>query len=463
LRRLDLLSFGPIDQEPTTRPLENAMSRVRKAEVHGIAHKFEGFFKVDEVDVSHLTLKGQMDRQKRLVFERGDSVAVLLYNTDTDDVVMVNQFKVPALIGRRRDNSKTQDGWITEAIAGMIDDGETPEQAVIREAFEETGYKVHKLLPICTFFSSPGGTSERIFLYFAEVHSADRIGKGGGIDDEDIAVIQTSAHELFHQLEAKQIEDPKLIIAAYWLQDYVRKMKPLKPSTVQFEIADRPHLKIGYKTGSIDEVTGASIWVNSENTDMMMDRIIGRTVSARIRYLGAKKEDENTIDEDTIQEALRGVVGEGGHVRIGTVLSTVSGMLARPPWQVERILHVATVEGGPGQGVKAQPSNLTRCVRNVLKRADFENNRLWRLVRKKYLRSIVFPMLGAGDGGLTVETVAENLIPEALDYLQNDSDATLQEIYFIALKARDRSACERILKPKCLSGELRLVEKPVNG
>jgi len=438
------------------------MSGVHRSEIHGTVRKLNEFFKVDEVDVSHMTLGGTMDRQKRLIFERGDSVAVLLYNPDADDVVMVNQFKAPALIARQRDNPKTQDGWVTEAVAGMIDDGESPEQAVIREAFEETGYKVHKLVPISTFFSSPGGTSERIFLYFAEVHSVDKTGNGGGIDDEDIEVIETSAHQLLNQLEAKKIEDPKLIIAAYWLQDYIRKMKPLKPSTVKFQFVKKPELIVGYKTGSIDDVRDVSIWVNSENTDMMMDRIIGKTVSARIRYRGAKKENENTIDEDTIQEALRGVVGEGGHVRIGTVLSTVSGMLANPPWRVERILHVATVEGGPGEGVKADLGNLTKCVKNVLKRADFENNRLWRLVFKTYLRSIIFPMLGAGDGGLTVESVAENLIPAAIDYLQNDPDATLQQIYFIALKTRDRSACERILQAKCVEGILRRVVEPGN-
>jgi nudix-type nucleoside diphosphatase (YffH/AdpP family) len=439
------------------------MSGVHRSQIHGTTREFDGFFKVDEVDVSHLTLEGKMDRQKRLVFERGDSVSVLLYNPDTDEVVMVNQFKVPVLIARQRDNPKTQDGWVTEAIAGMIDEGETPEQAVVREAMEETGYKVQEPKPICTFFSSPGGTSERIFLYFAEVRSADKIGKGGGIDDEDVAVVKTSAHQLFDQLEAKKLEDPKLIVAAYWLQDYIRKMKPLKHSIVRFQIVGKPRLIVGYQTGSIDDVRDVSIWVNSENTDMMMDRIIGKTVSARIRYHGAKKQDKDTIDEDTIQEALRGVVGERGHVRIGTVLSTVSGMLAYPPRRVERIFHVATVEGGPGEGVRAHLGNLTKCVENVLKRADFENNRLWRIVRNKYLRSIIFPLLGAGDGGLTVESVAENLIPAAIDYLRSDPDATLEQIYFIALKARDRSACERIFEAKCTEGALQRVAVPANG
>ena len=377
---------------------------------------------------------------------------MLLYNPETHAVVMVDQFKVPSLIARRRDNPATTDGWITEAIAGMIDGNETPEDAVIRETLEETGYKIKKPELICKFFSSPGGTSERIFLYFAEVSESDRVGKGGGLDGEDVRVVKRSAHELFEQLEKKRIEDPKLAIAAYWLQDHIRRMKPLEPSTGRFAITEKPDLIVGYKTGTIEDVRGVSIWVNSENTDMMMDRFIGKTISARIRYLGANKEDDSVLD-DTIQESLRGVIGERAHVKIGTVLVTELGMLFGSH-QVERIFHVATVEGGPGSGVKADPDKLKICVERVLHRVDQENHKLLRILRKKFLTSIVFPMLGAGDGGLSIESVAESLIPAAINYLRYTPNPTLKEIYFLAFKARDRSACERVLEAFCAKGAL---------
>src|SRR5262245_21102407 len=135
--------------------------------------------------------------------------------------------KVPALIARRRDNPATTDGWIMEAVAGMIDIGETAEEAIIRETLEETGYRISKPELICKFFSSPGGTSERIFLYFSEVREADRIGEGGGVPGEDVRVVRRSTHELFAQLERCQIEDPKLAIAAYWLQGHIGRVKAL--------------------------------------------------------------------------------------------------------------------------------------------------------------------------------------------------------------------------------------------
>ena len=82
----------------------------------------------------------------------------------------------------------------------MMDVNETPEAAAIRETFEETGYQIRQLQPIGRFFSSPGGTSERVFLYFAEVGDADRTGQGGGIDSEDIKIVEMAIDDLFDRL-----------------------------------------------------------------------------------------------------------------------------------------------------------------------------------------------------------------------------------------------------------------------
>jgi len=181
---------------------------------------FDDFFKVDELLVTHQQIDGTMSSvQRRLIFERGDSVAVLLFNRDKRAVTLVEQFKAPALVARRRDDPTTTDGWLVETPAGMIDDGETPEAAAIRETLEETGYRIHAPELIGRFFVSPGGTSERVFLYFAEVGDADRVGKGGGIEDEDIKVLEIRLEDLFERLARGLIEDAKLAIGGYWLQN----------------------------------------------------------------------------------------------------------------------------------------------------------------------------------------------------------------------------------------------------
>jgi ADP-ribose pyrophosphatase len=110
-------------------------------------------------------------------------------------------------------------------MAGMINQNETAEDAVIRETLEETGYKIKDPLLICKFFSSPGGTSERIFLYFAKVSESDRLGEGGGFADEDIRVIQMGVSNLFDQLAMGLIDDPKLAIGACWLQSHMAELE----------------------------------------------------------------------------------------------------------------------------------------------------------------------------------------------------------------------------------------------
>jgi ADP-ribose pyrophosphatase len=184
---------------------------------------FDDFFKIDELMVAHQKNDGTMSSvQRRLVFERGDSVAVLLFNRERNTIVLVEQFKVPALVARRRDEPTTTDGWLVETLAGMIDAGETPQMAAIRETLEETGYRIATPELIGRFFASPGGTSERVFLYFAEVGDTDRVGAGGGIEDEDVQVLEVGLDQTLEQLAGGLIEDPKLAIAAYWLQNRLR-------------------------------------------------------------------------------------------------------------------------------------------------------------------------------------------------------------------------------------------------
>jgi nudix-type nucleoside diphosphatase (YffH/AdpP family) len=191
-----------------------------KAVIARQSRLFDDFFKIDEFLVAHEQIGGAISAlQRRLVFERGDSIALLLFNTERKAVVLVEQFRLPALIGRRRDDPSTTDGWLVETVAGIIDVNETPETAAIRETLEETGYRVRKPELIGRFFSSPGGSSERVFLYFAEVGDADRAGQGGGIEGEDIKVLHIGLDALFERLDRGAIEDPKLLIAAYWLQN----------------------------------------------------------------------------------------------------------------------------------------------------------------------------------------------------------------------------------------------------
>src|SRR5262249_14953208 len=187
---------------------------------------FDGFFKLDEVTVSHRQFDGAMSPDKKLlIFERGDAVAALIFNRDTGQVVLVEQFKVPTL-----EKSNTG-GFITEVMAGMVRAGGKPPGAGGRETMGASGYPLQDAgLTAPGFVSSPGGSSERIFLYYAVVTEADKAGPGGGkrSEGEDIRLVTMTPDALFERLRSAALDDPKLIIAAYHLKDRLKINPPAR-------------------------------------------------------------------------------------------------------------------------------------------------------------------------------------------------------------------------------------------
>jgi nudix-type nucleoside diphosphatase (YffH/AdpP family) len=174
---------------------------------------FDDFFKIEEIHLRFRRFDGQMsDPVRRLIFERGDAVAALIVNVDTQKALMTRQFRYPTL--------EKGPGWLHEVVAGMIDAHEQPEKAIKREIHEEIGYQVNELTPIANFYVSPGGSSERIYLYYAEVRNVDRVSAGGGLasEHEDIELVEVSFDRLWEALERGEIRDAKTLIAVQWLR-----------------------------------------------------------------------------------------------------------------------------------------------------------------------------------------------------------------------------------------------------
>jgi len=170
------------------------------------------FFKIDEAEILFEGYDNRLHGPfRRLVFERGDAVAALLFDKATAEIMLVEQFKYPTY--------EKGPGWIVETMAGMIESGETPEDALKREAREEVGYETSDFEHIATFYPSAGGSSERIFLYYVEVSSADKVEKGGGNPDEgeDIRLVRMPLEDFFTRLKAGAFVDGKIIAAGFWL------------------------------------------------------------------------------------------------------------------------------------------------------------------------------------------------------------------------------------------------------
>ncbi len=195
---------------------------MRNVEIQNKRTVFDDKFKIDEATLRFQKFNGQMsDPVRRLVFERGDSAAALLLNKDTQKVLLIEQFRYPAY-------EKGQ-GWIQEVVAGVIDQNEQSEETIRREIREEIGYEVREpLTHIATFYVSPGGTSERNMLYYAEVSSADRVSAGGGkvSEHEDIELVEMTLPELWRALDNGDIVDAKTLIAVQWLRNRITTNSP---------------------------------------------------------------------------------------------------------------------------------------------------------------------------------------------------------------------------------------------
>lgn len=174
-------------------------------------------FRIVEADLQHELYSGAMSKPiTRLSLDRGDSVAMLIHNALSDTIILTEQFRYPTY--QAEDPSKS--GWLIEIPAGMIEQGEDPDKAISREVREETGYEVNKVQYISTFYLSPGGTSERIVLYYARVNPKQRLQEGGGVEaeGENIRVVEMKYKDALHQIMTGQIADAKTIIALQWLQ-----------------------------------------------------------------------------------------------------------------------------------------------------------------------------------------------------------------------------------------------------
>jgi len=175
----------------------------------------DDFFKVEEAQLQYELFNGEMSIPvRRLSLERGNSVAVLVFNLDTQKIILINQFRYPTY--------KNGHGWVTEIIAGMVDEGETPEESARRELLEEAGLTISVFEHICDFYPSPGGSSEMIYLYYAEVSGRFAVyGKTGGLagHGEDIATMEFTLEEALDKITAGEIVDAKTIMGIFWLEN----------------------------------------------------------------------------------------------------------------------------------------------------------------------------------------------------------------------------------------------------
>lgn len=174
---------------------------------------YRGYSRLDIVRLRHrLFAGGWTPPFERELLDRGHAVAVLPYDPQADAVVLIEQFRIGAQFAG-------MSAWQIEAIAGIIDEGETPEEVARRESVEEAGCVLTELIPICRFLASPGISNETVQLYCARIDSTGRDGALHGLPDEheDIRVRVLPVSEALALIDTQVLANAPTLIALQWL------------------------------------------------------------------------------------------------------------------------------------------------------------------------------------------------------------------------------------------------------
>ncbi|SNY65604.1 ADP-ribose diphosphatase [Enterobacter sp. CC120223-11] len=181
---------------------------------------YSGFFSLELWRFRHRLFNGEMSGEvRREIFERGHAAVLLPFDPVRDEVVLVEQIRIPAY-------ETSESPWLLEMVAGMIEEGETPEDVARREAEEEAGLEVGRVKKMLSYLASPGGTSERLTILVGEVDATTAQGIHGLADEnEDIRVHVVSREQAYQWVEEGIIDNAASVIALQWLQLHYQALR----------------------------------------------------------------------------------------------------------------------------------------------------------------------------------------------------------------------------------------------
>jgi len=173
---------------------------------------WQGYFRMIKYYFTHALFSGGTSEViERELFERDTAVAVIPYDPVTDEIVLVEQIRVGTF-------GHDVNPWMIELVAGMIEEGELADDVAVRELTEETGLSCQRLEKVMSYLVSPGGTSEKIDLYIAQVDAASA-SKIAGLEEEgeDIRTLRLSVSEVIEQLHQTSFQNGVTLVGLQWL------------------------------------------------------------------------------------------------------------------------------------------------------------------------------------------------------------------------------------------------------
>lgn len=192
----------------------------RRVEILSRERVHDGFYRLDRIRLRHERFDGSWTPPlvRELLVQRA-AVAVLPYDPWRELVVLVEQFRTGCL-------DHPGEPWLIEAPAGLIDRAETAEAVARREVREETGLAVGRLWPLGCYHASPGGTSERVAVFVAEVEAPEAGGTFGmAHEHEDIRTHVVPVATAFAWAEEGRVIAANALIPLLWLRVHRERIR----------------------------------------------------------------------------------------------------------------------------------------------------------------------------------------------------------------------------------------------
>ncbi|HHE3576023.1 ADP-ribose diphosphatase [Pasteurella multocida] len=176
---------------------------------------YQGFFQLKKIQFKHkLFAGGYSGVVTRELLVKGAASAVIAYDPIKDAVVLVEQVRIGAY-----QPDSAQSPWLLELIAGMVEEGEKPEEVALRESEEEAGVQVQDLQHCLSVWDSPGSVLERIHLFVGKVDSTTAKGLHGlSEENEDIRVHVVSREQAYQWVNEGKIDNSIAVLGLQWLQ-----------------------------------------------------------------------------------------------------------------------------------------------------------------------------------------------------------------------------------------------------
>ena len=188
--------------------MQNSSIKIQKNEILS-----NNWYTLRKITYDYLMQDGTWQTHSREAYDRGNGATILLYNINLKTVILTRQFRLPTYI------NCNDSGMLIESCAGLLDK-DNPEECIIRETEEETGYKISSAKKIFEAYMSPGSVTEMLYFFIAAYSSNMKVNDGGGLahEQENIEVLEISFENSLQMIDDGEIKDGKTIMLLQYLR-----------------------------------------------------------------------------------------------------------------------------------------------------------------------------------------------------------------------------------------------------